>query len=100
MSKLINSSLWRKKPSVSINSLSLDPSNYRIPDAGIENLKSERDIIAKLVEIAGIEDLASRIVRQGFFPVEDVIVVEEEGKKVVVEGNRRLCACNTVSKNY
>jgi V8-like Glu-specific endopeptidase len=93
MSQLINSSNWIKHKSIKVRSLHLDTENYRI--AGEDGIRpsSEKEIIAELVRIAGIEDLAKKITIQGYFPVEDVIVVIEDGKKVVVEGNRRLCAC-------
>ncbi|MCH8473987.1 MAG: hypothetical protein LAT55_02030 [Opitutales bacterium] len=98
MSQLINSTNWTKHKSIKVNSLHLDRENYRIAGEEDKRPTSERDIIAELVRIAGIEDLAKKIIIQGYFPVEDVIVVVEDGKKVVVEGNRRLCACKLLLK--
>lgn len=96
MAPLINADNWVKHRGMSVNSLQLDLKNPRLPGAG--ELETTRELIAELVRVSGIEDLAGRIVRQGYIPVEDVIAVEENGKKVIVEGNRRLCACKLLLK--
>lgn len=98
MSQLTDSEKWIKHKSLRINSLQLDKDNYRIAGDEDQRPSTEREIIAELIKIAGIEDLARKIVTQGYFKVEDVIVVIENGKKVVVEGNRRLCACKLLLK--
>lgn len=86
---MIDYSQW-KESSLVVTSLLLDPRNPRIPESG-ENV-SQRDLITEMVENEDVYTLAQSIVRNGYFPVENLIIVEEEGKKYVLEGNRRLAA--------
>lgn len=86
---MIDYSKWIEKP-YSVTSLQLDTRNPRLPESDDE--RSQRDLIAELVEHEKVHDLAKSIVDKGFYPVEALIVVEEASKKVVVEGNRRLTA--------
>lgn len=86
---MIDYSNW-KESQLAVTSLLLDPNNPRIPDSS-ENL-SQRDIIAVLVAKDKIYELAENIVKNGYYPVESLIFVEEKKKKYVVEGNRRLAA--------
>jgi hypothetical protein len=74
-----------------VTGLELDPLNPRIP--GIADNKSKRDIVAGLIEHEDVLGLAKSIVDfGGLYPSERLIVVEENGEKIVVEGNRRLSA--------
>jgi hypothetical protein len=82
-------SQWSEKPA-SVTSLLLDPSNPRIPELGVE--PSQREIVAELVEHDNVYELARDIADLGYFPTELLIAVKENGKDVVVEGNRRLAA--------
>ena len=86
---MIDYSRW-KEDSLHITNLLLDPHNSRIPDSGAE--LSQRDLIADMVENDKVHELARNIVDNGYYPVEALIVVEEEKKRYVVEGNRRLAA--------
>jgi hypothetical protein len=83
-------SRW-KKLQIKITTLELDPLNPRIP--ALVDAPSQRDIAAHLVIHEDVFDLAKSIVDfGGLYPSESLIAVEEDGKKVVVEGNRRLAA--------
>lgn len=74
-----------------VTRLKLDPRNPRIPDSETEF--SQRDLIRELLEHDRVEKLAKDIAEHGYFIVESLIAVEDEdGKLVVVEGNRRLAA--------
>lgn len=86
---MIDYSKW-KESQLSVTNLRLDPQNPRIPDSSIE--LSQRDLIADLVENDKILELAKNIVDNGYYPVESLIIVEDDKKKYVLEGNRRLAA--------
>jgi hypothetical protein len=71
--------------------LQLDPQNPRIE---VEKKASPEQIRLKLLELEDVLDLARGIERnKGLFYGERIIVVEEGGKTVVLEGNRRVTAC-------
>src|SRR5262249_17668773 len=70
--------------------IALDRDNPRI---NIESSDKESDIIRKLVLYEEVQDLARSIAQSGLLPGERVIVVQEEGQWVALEGNRRICAC-------
>ncbi len=86
---IISYDSW-KEARLSVTNLLLDNRNPRIPD--VKSLPSQRDLIADLIENETVHALARSIVNNGYFPVESLIYIEQEGKKYVVEGNRRLAA--------
>src|SRR5260370_5940129 len=75
---------------LAVTSLSLDPRNPRIPEAG--DTPSQREIVAELVEHDNVYELARDITDHGYYPTEVLVAVEEDSQTVVVEGNRRLAA--------
>ena len=75
---------------VSIEDLHLDARNPRILQQG-ENLDEER-ILQILWQEYSVDEVAMSIAQNGFFPHEPLFAAEENGKLVVVEGNRRLAA--------
>ena len=79
---------------VSIRTLYLDPKNPRhIP---IENQKA---IISYLIENEKVKDLAKDIAEKGMTnPLDLVGIITEDNKKLVVEGNRRVCALKLLDK--
>ncbi|WP_312414652.1 hypothetical protein [Comamonas sp.] len=71
--------------------LQLDPYNPRIE---VEKGVTQEKIRLKLLELEDVLDLARGIERnKGLFYGERIIVVEEDGKFFVLEGNRRVTAC-------
>jgi hypothetical protein len=74
--------------------LLLDPKNPRLPLTGAAT--PQRQLVAQLVEFDKVYELARGIVEHGFYPTEVLIGVEEAGKKVIIEGNRRLAALTAV----
>lgn len=56
----------------------------------------EREIIKTLWNVMGVEEIVLSIRASGFFKNEPLIVIEEGGKKVVLEGNRRLAAVKCI----
>lgn len=76
--------------SVNVGDLHLDPENPRLP----ERLKNspEKDVLNWMLTDATLVDLMASIAENGFFNGEPILIVEEGGKKIVVEGNRRLAS--------
>lgn len=79
---------WQEKY-VAVTTLQLDPKNPRIP--GGEKME-QRELIAELVEHENIDELAKDISANGYSPLENLIAMEDDGKVLVLEGNRRLAA--------
>ena len=74
----------------SVASLHLDAKNPRL---GRETLsRAPREIIQYLFEHDKALDVADSIAARGFFPNEPLLAVKENGRTVVIEGNRRLAA--------
>ncbi len=79
-----------KRTTKSVPILHLDAKNPRLgrQRAG----RSQQEIIKYLYEHDRALDVAESIALRGYFPIESLLAVEEQGKLVVVEGNRRLAA--------
>jgi hypothetical protein len=73
---------------VGLEELKLDLHNVRIPVRGLD----EPAIASYLVEAADLLDLAADILRDGYLDNELPVVVDESGRRVVLEGNRRITA--------
>lgn len=84
---------------IAVSTLWLDPTNPRFPDgvadqaeaiaAMLVDSKSEREIIA----------LARSIIEEGGLdPTQMIVVANENGHKVVIEGNRRVTALKLLNK--
>jgi hypothetical protein len=80
-----------KKARVGPLDIALDRDNPRI---NVEASDKESDIIRKLIVYEEVQDLARKIAKTGLLPGERIIVVQEKGQWVVLEGNRRICACS------
>ena len=76
--------------------IALDRDNPRI---NVETDDKESDIIRKLILHEDVQDLARKIAKTGLLPGERIIVVQEQGQWVVLEGNRRICACKLLLSN-
>ena len=80
---------WQSK-TMAVTSLHLDAKNPRL---GRETLhRAPRDIIQYLFDHDKALDVAKSIATRGYFPNEPLLVVQENNRYVVVEGNRRLAA--------
>lgn len=75
--------------SIRLSFLDLDTKNPRLP---VSVGRSPEEMINHIALTTSIEDLMSAIAENGFFPGEPLVAVEEDGRYVVVEGNRRLTA--------
>ena len=85
---------WPTK-NIQTSNVLLDPQNPRIDCS----LKTTQDNIRLLLlETEDVLSLANSIVKmQGNMAGEKLIVIHEDGKDVVVEGNRRACACQLLT---
>ena len=77
---------------IKVDDLVFDRENPRLAEYGIEVSSKEEDILVVLWDAMDILELVQSIAASGFFSHEPIIVAEEKGKKVVIEGNRRLAA--------
>lgn len=75
-----------------VSELHFDKSNPRLAEYGIDSDTPESDILQILWDAMDVRELVQSISASGFFPHEAVIVAQEEGLNVVIEGNRRLAA--------
>jgi hypothetical protein len=80
---------WEDKH-LKVTGLSLDPENPRIPPSTAP--MEQRELIAELIAHDDVVDLAKDIANDGYFPVEALIGLVEDGKTFILEGNRRLAS--------
>ncbi|HYN81817.1 MAG TPA: hypothetical protein VES88_09980 [Gemmatimonadaceae bacterium] len=73
-----------------ISDLRLDSRNPRLPED--VQAATQPDLLRFIVDEYEPIEIANSIARHGYFPSEPIIVIQEAGEKVVVEGNRRLAA--------
>jgi len=77
---------------IPVSELHFDHHNPRMAEYGIEAATPEKEILTTLWDAMDVLELVQSIAASGFFPHEALIVAEEKGKKIVIEGNRRLAA--------
>ncbi len=77
---------------VKTSELHFDCQNPRLAEYGIEPTTKESEILKILWDAMDVREIVQSIGASGFFPHEAIIVSEEDGKMVVIEGNRRLAA--------
>ena len=84
---------WTQRNNISVVDMQLDLKNPRMPD--YPNL-TQADAIAIMSEKYKVLDLAKSIGQRGYIPRENIIIVLENGKPVVLEGNRRVTALKLI----
>lgn len=72
--------------------LFFDHKNPRLAEFGITPQTTEKEILQILWENMDIRELVQSIAASGFFQHEALIVSDEGGRLIVIEGNRRLAA--------
>lgn len=78
---------------IPVENLYLDRDNPRLPKSLRESNPSEKDIVNFMLREASTIELMLSIKSNGFFPGEQLLIVETGGNNyTVVEGNRRLTA--------
>lgn len=75
-----------------VSDLHFDYKNPRLAEYGITKATSEDEILRVLWEAMDVRELVQSISASGFFPHEALIVAKEDGRNIVIEGNRRLAA--------
>ena len=75
-----------------VSDLAFDVENPRLPEFGLTGNATEDDVIQILWKVMDVKELVMSIAASGFFQHEPLIVAQEDGKNVVIEGNRRLAA--------
>ena len=75
-----------------VSDLTFDRGNPRLFEFKIGVNFAEIDVIRILWEAMDVRELVMSIAASGFFRHEPVIVARENGRNVVIEGNRRLAA--------
>lgn len=78
--------------SIKVKDLHFDRRNPRLAEYGILDSTKDADILRILWDAMDVRELVQSISASGFFPHEALIVADEDGRKVVIEGNRRLAA--------
>ncbi|MYA63084.1 MAG: hypothetical protein F4139_12155 [Gemmatimonadetes bacterium] len=80
----------RANRSVKLGNLILDTRNTRIPAA--HQTPDQRALLHELVEHEDVAGLAKSIAQLGLFPNERMVVMRQNRRYTVLEGNRRLAA--------
>lgn len=75
-----------------VSELSFDVENPRLVEFGLTTASTEKDVIRILWDDMDVAELTLSIAANGFFHHEPLIIAQERGKYVVIEGNRRLAA--------
>ncbi|MDO6682425.1 hypothetical protein Q4551_08995 [Oceanobacter sp. 5_MG-2023] len=82
---------------ISVDDLTLDLENPRLPDSLVSIERNEKRIINWMLEDASLIELMAAISENDFFVGEALLVVVENGKNVVIEGNRRLASVKVLN---
>ena len=88
-----------------VSELAFDLENPRLVEFDLTENATEDDVIHILWEAMDVREVMMSIAASGFFSHEPLIVAEESGKNVVIEGNRRLAAVKVlldraIAKSY
>ncbi|MDE0142217.1 MAG: hypothetical protein OXI80_01390 [Caldilineaceae bacterium] len=79
---------------MNVSELAFDLNNPRLVEFEEVGSATDEEVIKILWELMDVREVMMSIAASGFFPHEPLIVAVEDGKKVVIEGNRRLAAVN------
>jgi len=75
-----------------VSDLTFDLKNPRLSEFDLSDGDAEKRVIKILWDAMDVYELVLSIAASGFFPQETLIVAKEDGKNIVIEGNRRLAA--------
>lgn len=82
--------------SYSADSLCFDYKNPRLVEFSITKSTDEKTILNILWNEMAVDEIVLSILAHGFFENEAMLAVEEDGKIIIVEGNRRLAAVKAI----
>ena len=77
---------------MNVSELVFDLKNPRLPEFDLTSNSTEAEVIRILWDAMDVNELVLSIAASGFFRHEPLIVAQEKGKNIVIEGNRRLAA--------
>ncbi len=75
-----------------VSDLAFDRKNPRLSEYDFGAGSTEVELIQFLWDAMDVRELVMSIAASGFFPHEPIVIVYEDGKNIVIEGNRRLAA--------
>ena len=75
-----------------VSELSFDFQNPRLVEYDLPKGATDEEVIKILWDAMDVRELVLSIAASGFFAHEPLIVTQENGKNIVIEGNRRLAA--------
>jgi len=78
--------------------LHFDPANPRLAEFKVSAKTPEDEILKILWDTMDVAELVQSIASSGFFQHEPLMIVRENGRDVVVEGNRRLAAVKILTR--
>lgn len=81
---------------VATEQLFFDIDNPRLVEFSKDEMSSDEKILNILWSQMAVDEIVQSILSNGFFQNEALLAVEENGKTVVVEGNRRLAAVKAI----
>ena len=81
-----------------VSDLVFDLKNPRLVEFDLTDNSTEDEVLQILWEAMDVREVMLSIAASGFFRHEPLIVAEEDGKNVVIEGNRRLAAVRILLK--
>ena len=81
---------------IATESLYFDVENPRLVEFTQEEKSTDEKILNLLWSQMAVDEIVQSILSNGFFQNEALLAVEENGKLVVVEGNRRLAAVKAI----
>ncbi len=84
---------------IKVDDLLFDYQNPRLSEFGIDAKTPQEEILVKLWDVMGAEEIYLSIAASGFFQHEPLIVTKNPGdnKFTVIEGNRRLAAIKAIN---
>ena len=77
---------------VNVSDLTFDLENPRLVEFDLPKNASDDDVVRILWDVMDVRELVLSIAASGFFQHEPLIVIRDNGKNIVIEGNRRLAA--------
>ena len=77
---------------MNVSDLAFDLDNPRIVEFDLPKKSTDADMVRILWDTMDVRELVLSIAASGFFRHEPLIIIRENGKNVVIEGNRRLAA--------
>ena len=77
---------------IRVSDLTFDLKNPRLSEYEVGLNPTESEIVKLLWDTMDVRELVLSIEASGFFSHEPIIIAHEDGKNVVIEGNRRAIA--------